>query len=76
MAIVKVGIIQMSCEASKASNNLKAIEKIKEAAQKGAQIICLQELFSSLYFCDVESYENFKLVKQLKNYQNSPSNWA
>ena len=65
MAIVKVGIIQMSCEASKASNNLKAIEKIKEAAQKGAQIICLQELFSSLYFCDVESYENFKLAESI-----------
>ncbi len=65
MAIVKVGIIQMSCEASKASNNIKAIEKIKEAAQKGAQIICLQELFSSLYFCDVESYENFKLAETI-----------
>ncbi len=65
MAIVKVGIIQMSCEASKASNNLKAIEKIKEAAQKGAQIICLQELFSSLYFCDVESYDNFKLAETI-----------
>jgi len=65
MAIVKVGIIQMSCEASKGSNNLKAIEKIKEAAQKGAQIICLQELFSSLYFCDVESYENFKLAETI-----------
>jgi N-carbamoylputrescine amidase len=65
MAIVKVGIIQMSCEASKVSNNLKAIEKIKEAAQKGAQIICLQELFSSLYFCDVESYENFKLAESI-----------
>jgi len=65
MAIVKVGIIQMSCEASKAANNQKAIEKIKEAAQKGAQIICLQELFSSLYFCDVESYENFKLAESI-----------
>ena len=65
MAIVKVGIIQMSCEASKDANNQKAIEKIKEAAQKGAQIICLQELFSSLYFCDVESYENFKLAETI-----------
>jgi len=65
MAIVKVGIIQMSCEASKDANNQKAIEKIKEAAQKGAQIICLQELFSSLYFCDVESYDNFKLAETI-----------
>ncbi len=65
MAIVKVGIIQMSCEASKDANNQKAIEKIKEAAHKGAQIICLQELFSSLYFCDVESYDNFKLAETI-----------
>ncbi len=65
MAIVKVGIIQMSCEASKDANNQKAIEKIKEAARKGAQIICLQELFSSLYFCDVESYDNFKLAETI-----------
>ena len=48
MAIVKVGLIQMSCEASKDANQKKAIEKIKEAAKKGAQIICLQELFTSL----------------------------
>jgi N-carbamoylputrescine amidase len=65
MAIAKVGIIQMSCEASKDANNQKAIEKIKEAAQKGAQIICLQELFSSLYFCYVESYDNFKLAETI-----------
>ena len=65
MAIVKVGIIQMSCEASKDANNQKAIEEIKEAAHKGAQIICLQELFSSLYFCDVESYDNFKLAETI-----------
>ena len=61
MAIVKVGIIQMSCDADKTANNQKAIEKIREVAKQGAQIICLQELFSSLYFCDVESYDNFKL---------------
>ncbi|MGI9139259.1 MAG: carbon-nitrogen hydrolase [Sediminibacterium sp.] len=65
MAIVKVGIIQMSCEASKASNNQKAIDKIREVAKQGAQIICLQELFSSLYFCDIESYENFKLAESI-----------
>ena len=65
MAIVKVGIIQMSCEASKDANNQKAIEKIRAAAKQGAQVICLQELFSSLYFCDVESYDNFKLAEAI-----------
>jgi N-carbamoylputrescine amidase len=65
MSIVKVGIIQMSCDADKSANNQKAIEKIREAAKQGAQIICLQELFSSLYFCDVESYDNFKLAEAI-----------
>jgi N-carbamoylputrescine amidase len=50
---VKLGLVQMTCSANKQENLDKAIEKIKEAAAKGAQIICLQELFTSLYFCDV-----------------------
>jgi N-carbamoylputrescine amidase len=62
---VKVGIVQMSCFKEKDKNLTKTLEKIKEAAQKGAQIICLQELFLSLYFCDVEDYENFKLAEAI-----------
>ena len=65
MAIVKVGLVQMSCEASKSANTSKAIEKVREAAKKGANIICLQELFTSLYFCDVEAYDNFKLAEPI-----------
>jgi N-carbamoylputrescine amidase len=65
MAIVKVGLIQMSCTADVASNKQKAVEKIKEAAKGGANIICLQELYTSLYFCDVEAYENFKLAEPI-----------
>ena len=61
MSIVKVGTIQMSCSNLKEDNLEKTISKIKEAASKGAQIICLQELFSSLYFCDVEDHDNFLL---------------
>lgn len=65
MAIVKVGLIQMSCTADVAANKQKAVEKIKEAAMGGANIICLQELYTSLYFCDVEAYENFKLAEPI-----------
>ena len=65
MAKVKVGIVQMSCSADKQANLQKAIEKVKEAAAQGAQIVCLQELFTSLYFCDVEDYENFKLAEPI-----------
>jgi len=55
----------MSCTSNKEENLSKAITKVKEAAQKGAQIVCLQELFTSLYFCDVEDYENFKLAEPI-----------
>ena len=65
MAKVKTALVQMSCFADKQQNVGKAIEKIKEAAAAGAQIVCLQELFTSLYFCDVEDYENFKLAEAI-----------
>jgi N-carbamoylputrescine amidase len=63
MPKVKIGMVQMSCSAVKDDNVKKAIAKIRDAASKGAQIICLQELFTSLYFCDVEDYDNFKLAE-------------
>jgi len=63
--IVKIGTIQVSCTANPEENLKKAVVKIREAAAKGAQIICLQELFRSLYFCDVEDYENFKLAEPI-----------
>ncbi len=53
----------MSCTNDKQANLDKAIEKVKEAAKKDAQIVCLQELFTSLYFCDEEDYDNFKLAE-------------
>lgn len=63
--IVKLGLIQMSCKNNKEENILKTVQKITELAAKGAQIICLQELFSSVYFCDMEDYENFKLAETI-----------
>ncbi len=63
MSKVKVGLVQMSCSGDSKSNMDKAIAGIKDAAAKGANIVCLQELFTSLYFCDVEDYENFKLAE-------------
>jgi N-carbamoylputrescine amidase len=65
MAEVNVGIVQMSCTANKEENLQKAIVKVREAAAKGAQIVCLQELFTSLYFCDEENYDNFSLAESI-----------
>jgi N-carbamoylputrescine amidase len=61
MKNVNIGLVQMSCEANVTANIEKAKKGIRDAAAAGAQIICLQELFTSLYFCDVEDHENFKL---------------
>jgi len=65
MSKVKVGLVQMSCSSNKEENMQKAIAGIKDAAAKGANIVCLQELFTSLYFCDVEDYDNFKLAEKI-----------
>jgi N-carbamoylputrescine amidase len=50
----RVGVVQMSCSTDAAENLAKAEQKIREAAAKGAHIVCLQELFRSQYFCRVE----------------------
>lgn len=65
MATVKVGLVQMRCTSQKEQNLQYAIEKIREAAAKGAQIVCLQELFTSLYFCDEENYDHFLLAEAI-----------
>ena len=53
----------MSCSGSKEQNLEKAVSRIRDAASGGAQIVCLQELFQSLYFCDSEDYSNFQLAE-------------
>ncbi len=65
MSTIKVGLVQMSCTDVVSENLAKAEKGIRDAASKGAQIICLQELFTSLYFCDVEDYDNFNLAESV-----------
>ena len=65
MSMVNIGLVQMSCTTNKEENLQKAVIKVNEAAKKGAQIVCLQELFTSLYFCDEENYDNFKLAEPI-----------
>ncbi len=71
MAKVKIGIVQMSCTSNVQENFNKAIAQIRIAATKGAQIVCLQELFTSLYFCDVEDYNNFKLAESIPGHSTT-----
>ncbi|MBL7845839.1 MAG: carbon-nitrogen hydrolase [Cyclobacteriaceae bacterium] len=62
---VNIGLVQMSCSAVPRENLEKVKPKIAALASQGAQIICLQELFTSLYFCDVEDHDNFKLAERI-----------
>ncbi len=62
---VQIGLIQMSCSAVPSENVDKAVERIRAAAGLGAQIICLQELFTSLYFCQAEKHEYFALAESI-----------
>ena len=62
---VKLGLIQMRCSADPAANLATALDRIGEAARRGANIVCLQELFRSLYFCQAEEYEHFQLAEPI-----------
>jgi N-carbamoylputrescine amidase len=62
---VKVGLVQMSCGKNPAANFAKTMQRIEAAAKKGAQIVCLQELFRSRYFCQSEDHRNFKLAESI-----------
>ena len=61
----KIGLVQMSCSTDPAANLAKAQVNIREAASRGAQIVCLQELFRSQYFCREENTELFRLAEPI-----------
>jgi N-carbamoylputrescine amidase len=62
---VQIGLVQMACSQDKDANIEKTLAKIDEAARKGAQIVCLQELFTTLYFCDTEDWNRFSLAEAI-----------
>lgn len=62
---LRVGIIQQSCTADVASNQAKLAANIADVAQRGAQLVVLQELHNSLYFCQVEDTGNFDLAEPI-----------
>lgn len=62
---VKIGLVQTRCGANVQENVQKAVARTREAAAQGAQIICLQELFASVYFCQVEDHKYFALAEEI-----------
>ena len=62
---MKVGIIQQSCTADVQANMDKLARNIADVAQQGAQLVVLQELHNSLYFCQVEDVDNCNLAEPI-----------
>ena len=62
---IKVGLIQLTISENTGNNIAKLCAKVREAASKGANLVVLQELHNSLYFCQVEDPANFDLAETI-----------
>ena len=62
---MKIGIIQQRCCANVEENRQRLAVAIADVAARGAQLVVLQELHNSLYFCQVEDTENFSLAEPI-----------
>ena len=60
-----VGLVQMRCTDDASKNQAVAEKGIREAAKKGAKIVCLPELYRGLYFCQSEDHAQFKLAESI-----------
>ena len=65
MQKITVGLVQRKCSTDPAANLESTIEAIREAARRGAQIVCLEELFRSQYFCREENADLFDLAEPI-----------
>jgi N-carbamoylputrescine amidase len=63
--IVRVGLVQRSASADLAANTEATAAGIREAARRGAHLVCTQELYRSRYFCQTESHEHFALAEAI-----------
>lgn len=61
----KVALVQMRCGPEPAANLQSAIHWIERAANEGAEIVCLPELFRSQYFCQSEDHAYFSLAESI-----------
>jgi N-carbamoylputrescine amidase len=64
-ALVRAAAIQMAMDDSVDRNLDQAIERIRDAADQGARLICLPELFASRYFCQSEDDNAFALAESI-----------
>lgn len=62
---VRVGLIQSTCAVDPVVNLERSVSRIREAASRGAQVICLQEVFNTQYPCQTEDHVNFELAEPI-----------
>ena len=60
-----VGLVQMRCSQDPEENFTKAVAGVRDAAARGATVVCLQELFRTQYFCQTEDHDFFKLAEPI-----------
>lgn len=76
MRTIKIGILQQHNVADRKDNMMRLAKGIEDLAKRGAQLIVLQELHNSLYFCQVEDVNNFDLAEPIPVLQrDSMENW-
>lgn len=63
--VVRVALVQMQCGEDPEANLAEALARVTEARDRGAQIVCLPELFRSRYFCQSEDHEKFDLAEPI-----------
>ena len=62
---IKIGIVQARVSSEIEENLKKTAKFVKQAAGKGAKIVCLPELFASPYFCQIEDKKKFELAEKI-----------
>jgi len=61
----RIALIQMRCGVEPDKNFSRALDFVRGAAKKDAEIVCLPELFGSQYFCQTEDHANFALAEEI-----------
>lgn len=62
---IPVALIQTACSPQPEKNLQNTLDRVAAAARQGAKLVCLQELFRTLYFCQKEDYDCFKLAETI-----------
>ncbi len=68
-----VGLVQRACSEDRQKNLANALDGVREAASRGAQIVCLQEMFNATYFCKREDFDLFDIAEPILGPDTGPT---